>query len=170
MAWIKNPKGRIVEVTDERKEFLLNPTPMVTGGDGKRVPYIKQACEQGFSEPTDDEIARAEKIGAAGDVNRIYGPKDFAGKGAAVPSGKGKPTGKTKSEEEDEGEDDDGDDDGKGKSGGKSAKTVPPAVRKKAEQQANEAKGDKEKWAKLSDYAKEVYEELHGTPEEWMDE
>lgn len=61
--WIKNAKGRLVGVTDERYEFLLSPNPVhVDPVSGKRIPLIKSPHEQGFTKPTQAEIDEAERM------------------------------------------------------------------------------------------------------------
>lgn len=62
MPWIKNPKGRVVTVSDEHYEFLLNPHPMHTDPvTGKKFEMTKQKHEEGYMKPTDAEIAAAER-------------------------------------------------------------------------------------------------------------
>lgn len=162
MAWIKNPKGRVVQVSDERKAFLLDPNPMVVHSSGRKTPYIRQAGEIGYVEPTDAEVERAEELGRTSNENTIRKPADFNPKNTptkAVPA--------TASRKADPGA---GNQAGAGAPQADApAKSVPPAVRKAAEDKANEAKGDQDKWKKLTKYQKEVYTELHGdVPAEWL--
>lgn len=79
MPYIKNPKGRIVTVTAEAKEYLLAdaPTKTINGAKllnkkGEPVAAVKSEHEKGYSEPTDAEIKayeaamkKGERIGAS---------------------------------------------------------------------------------------------------------
>ncbi len=59
---IKNPSGRIVSMTPERKAYLLDPKPMHTDPqNGKKIALIKQEYEQGWTEPTEADIAAWEE-------------------------------------------------------------------------------------------------------------
>ncbi len=60
MALIKNPKGRIVEVSDERKVYLLDPKPVHTRPDGKRIALVKSRHEEGYTEPSASEVKQYE--------------------------------------------------------------------------------------------------------------
>lgn len=63
MPYVKNPKGAIVEVTDEAAEYLLSDHPTATMAgkplrdkDGNPVQIKKSDHEKGFSEPTQAEV------------------------------------------------------------------------------------------------------------------
>jgi len=56
MPLIKNPLGAVVEVSDERYEYLVNPKPMHTDPQtGKKTVLLKQAEEQQYSKVTPEE-------------------------------------------------------------------------------------------------------------------
>jgi hypothetical protein len=66
--YLKNKKGRIVTVTDERGAYLLDPNPLLlrkdgkpkTNEDGDVFPLVKSKDDEGFTVPTKAEIAAYE--------------------------------------------------------------------------------------------------------------
>lgn len=66
--YLKNKKGRIVEVDDKRAEYLLNPNPVLlrkdgkpkTNEDGDTFPLVKSKDEEGYTKPTAAEIKAYE--------------------------------------------------------------------------------------------------------------
>jgi len=68
---IKNPKGRIVDVTPEMGEYLLADKPQKTidgreirNKDGAPVVIQKGAHEKGYTKPTDAELEQYAKTSA----------------------------------------------------------------------------------------------------------
>ena len=65
MPLIKNPKGVVVSVTKERKDYLLKDNPPVMDSEGnprknnngKIATHLKAMNEYGWTEPSADEIA-----------------------------------------------------------------------------------------------------------------
>ena len=62
-TYIKNPKGRIVQVSDDAAVYLLatNPTSTIAGvpltnNKGQKVQVIKAEHEKNYSEPTKKEV------------------------------------------------------------------------------------------------------------------
>lgn len=66
--YLKNQKGRIVEVPDERGKYLLDPNPVLlrkdgkpkTDNDGNTFPLVKSKHEEGYTVPTKAEIKEYE--------------------------------------------------------------------------------------------------------------
>lgn len=67
--YLKNPKGRIVEVDDARAAYLLDPKPVLlrkdgkpkTNEDGDTFPLVKAKHEEGYTKPTAAEIKAYEE-------------------------------------------------------------------------------------------------------------
>lgn len=67
--YLKNQKGRIVEVDDARAAYLLNPNPVLlrkdgkpkTNEDGDTFPLVKSKHEEGYTKPTAAEIKAYEE-------------------------------------------------------------------------------------------------------------
>ena len=59
-VWIKNRHGRVVQVSPEKKVYLLADHGIRYDDKGRPVKIPKQECERGFSEPTAAEIEQAE--------------------------------------------------------------------------------------------------------------
>jgi len=86
---IKNPKGRIVDVTEEMGEYLLAERPkktidgrIIKNKDGDAVIVQKGAHEKGYTKPTDAEIKRYEQQSAEGKAGDAKVAADVAGKKA----------------------------------------------------------------------------------------
>lgn len=66
--YLKNQKGRIVDVSDERGKYLLDPNPVLmrrdgkpkTDNDGNTFPLVKSKHEEGYTVPTKAEIKAYE--------------------------------------------------------------------------------------------------------------
>jgi len=89
MALVKNPKGRIVDVSKEMAEYLLaeKPTKTIEGramrnDRGDPVVVVKAAHEKGYTKPTDAEIKRYEQQSAEGKAGDAKVAADVAGKKA----------------------------------------------------------------------------------------
>lgn len=172
MPLIKNPKGTIVSVTKEQKQYLLLDNPPVLdiegnprkNNNGKIATHLKAAHEFGWKEPTADEVKTyedqlAEDQEAAEAVTLAHEAAGITVVAAALAAkrasdadqknaaGKGKvkaggPGRKTKAEKEAE------------------AKLAAEEMEKRV----RDAEGDKDKYEALSDDEKELYVQL-GLPE-----
>ena len=172
MPLIKNPKGKIVAVTKERKQYLLSDNPYALDAEGnpkknnngKYATLIKAAHEFGWMEVTADEAKAyedqlAEDQEAAEGVTLAHEAAGITAVAAALAAkrasdadqknaaGKGKvkaggPGRKTKAEKEAE------------------AKLAAEEMEKRV----RDAEGDKDKYEALSDDEKELYVQL-GLPE-----
>ncbi len=156
--YLKNPKGRIVEVTDERGEYLLNTNPVLlredgkpkTDLDGRTYPLIKGEHEKGYTTPSPSEVKayEAEQQASRDQIEeeqnlRMAGAQamiasTLLSQRANVVAKPKKAEKKAKAQDVDDGADVD------------------------LEIQARDAEGDAKKYDALSDEAKEMYIALFG--------
>jgi hypothetical protein len=147
---VKNPKGRIVSVSEEFGAYLLDPKPVLMRRDGKpktdldgnTFPLVKAEHEKGFTLPSKAEIAAYEKEeeeGREGAENeqalRDAGARAIAG-AALLANNAAKTSIKKK------------------------VKAAPQADPVEDEATVRDAEGDAKKYNALSDTQKELYIEL----------
>lgn len=159
---LKNPRGRIVSVSEERGEYLLNPHPVLLNSkgkpklnkDGEEIPVIKARYEEGYTKPTKEEIdaymeKREEDQEAAEEAQDAQDAAAAAAAAASLAAVKAAQAGS------------------KAKKGGRKSKAQKEAEAKEAEEKKAEmegkvrdAEGDKAKYDALSDDEKKMYADL----------
>ena len=169
MPLIKNPKGTIVAVTAERKNYLLTPNPPALMADGtpkrnsngKIATLVKAEHEFGWSDVTaEEEKEYNEQLEAdQEDAENVSNANEAAGLmavGAALAAKKAADADQknaTKSK-------------GKGKGGRKSNEQKEQEKKDEMEKHVVDAEGDAEKYDALTDDERAMYlEKFEAAPE-----
>lgn len=150
--YLKNPKGRIVDVSDERGAYLLNPNPVLmrkdgkpkTDNDGNTFPLVKSKHEEGYTVPTKAEIKAYEDQQEA-EQNLAQEEADMREAGARAIAGAAMLANravKTTTK--------------------KTTKKKEPEGGEELEASVRDAEGDAEKYDELSEDGKALYLELFG--------
>lgn len=157
---LKNPRGRIVSVTQERGEYLLNPRPVLLNSKGKprlnaegeEIPLIKARYEEGYTKPTQAEIdayleKQAEDQAAAEEAAEATNAAAVAATAASMAAARAAQVGNKTT----------------AKKGGRKSnaqKAAEQEARAEMEGKVRDAEGDKAKYDALSDEEKKLFAEL----------